>query len=139
MLESQESLVKGFVKVFWEVKVFQERSKLINNLLHSCLQLRLRLPETRFDSKNSVKKVAWIKISGNEGITAQLFNGQRYQIVQTDILPDHDPEILDRKIAERFSSESMASTHEVGGKRRLSPLFAFKFLKRLVSLLLIHF
>src|SRR5258707_13285556 len=101
--------------------------------------MRLHLPETGFDLKNSAKKVARIIVPGNEGITSQLFNGQRYQIVQTDILPDHDPEILDRKIAERFSSESMASTHKVGGKRRFSPILPFKFLKCLVSLLLIHF
>jgi hypothetical protein len=100
--------------------------------------MRPHLPETGFDLKNSAKKVARIIVPGNEGITSQLFNGQRYQIVQTEILPDHDPEILDRKIAERFSSESMASTHKVRGKRRLSPILPFKFLKCFVSLLLIH-
>jgi len=96
------------------------------------------LPETRFDPKNSGKKVTWIKIPGHKGVTSQLFDGQRYQIVQTEILPDHDPEILNRKIAERFPPESMACTHKVGGKRRLSPIVPFKFLKGLVSLLLIH-
>ncbi len=101
--------------------------------------MRLHLPETGFDQKNSGKKVAWIIIPGNEGITLQLFNAQRDQKVQTEILPDHDPEILDRKIAERFSSESMASTHKVRGKRRLSPILPFKFLKCFVPLLLIHF
>src|SRR5690242_9467144 len=101
--------------------------------------MRLLLPETGFDQKHSGKQVAWIKIPGHEGITLQLINGQRDQIGQTDILPDHDPQILYRKIAERFSSESMAGSYKVGVKRRLPPIFAFKFLKRFVSLLLIHF
>ncbi|HEX9069656.1 MAG TPA: hypothetical protein VF807_12870 [Ktedonobacterales bacterium] len=97
------------------------------------------MPETGFDPKHSSKEVAWIIVPGNEGITLQLFNGQRYQMGETDILPNHDSEVLDRKIAERFSSESMASGDKVGGKRRLSPIFPFKLLKCFVSLLPTHF
>ena len=89
--------------------------------------------------KNSGKQVAWIIIPSNEGITLQLFNGQGDQIVQTDILPDHDPEILNCKLAERLSSECMAGGHKVGGKVGLSPILPFKVLKCFVSLLLIHF
>lgn len=138
MLESTQSLVKAFLDHFCEVKAFWKRTELIDNLLHSSSQVRLLLPETGLDPKNSGKKVAFLKVPSNEGITSQLFNGQRHQIVQPDILPDHDPEILDRKIAERFSSESMAGRHQVGGEIRLSPFRPFKFLKCFVSLLLIH-
>src|SRR4051794_30014541 len=122
MLESQENLVQGF----GEIKVLCKRSDLTDNRLNGLSQMWLRLPETGFDVKNSVKKVAGIIVPGNERITSQLFNGQRYQVVQTDILPDHDPEVFDRKIAERFSSESMASRHKVRGEIGLSPILPFK-------------
>jgi hypothetical protein len=44
------------------------------------------------------------------------------QILQTEVLPENDPQIFNGKLSERFLPQSMTSANEKVGKCSLSPI-----------------
>src|ERR1700720_157606 len=82
LLEHQESFVKDF----------RERIECIDDVCNGTSKIRVPLPEAGFHSQYTCQEITFIEISSGEWIVLQVFNGQRNQIFQTEVLSDHDSE-----------------------------------------------
>ena len=75
------------------------------------VQVRFLLPEVTSDPKDGCKQVARVKVTFGEWVFAQVLQRDRYEISQTDLLLDHQPQVFDGELVDRLTPQRMAATH----------------------------
>ena len=78
-----------------------------------------------------LQQIAGVEITFGKGIRFQFIQNPRHKILRTDILPDHDTQILDRELADRLFPQPVTGGNKMGVEIRLAPHVAFEFLYRL--------
>ena len=75
-------------------------------------QVRFLLPEVTSDPKDGREQVARVKVTFGEWVFAQVLQRDRYEISQTDLLLDHQPQVFDGELVDRLTPQRMAPTHQ---------------------------
>jgi hypothetical protein len=102
--------------------------------LQALPQLRSLAPELFLNLERRDQEIAGIEVALGEGIVGELLQRHRHEIWQPDILPDHDPHILDAASAERQPAQPMAGRDQIGRKGRISPVVVLKLLERPIAI-----
>ena len=76
------------------------------------VQVRLLLPEVTSDPKDGREQIAGVKVTFGEWVFAQVLQRDRYEISQTDLLLDHQPQVFDGELVDRLTPQRMAATHQ---------------------------
>jgi hypothetical protein len=76
------------------------------------VQVRFLLPEVTIDPKDGREQIARVKVTFGEWVLAQVLQRDRYEISQTDLLLDHQPQVFDSELVDRLTPQRMAPTHQ---------------------------
>src|ERR1044071_5136 len=72
--------------------VVRQRNDHVSQL---AVQVGFLLPEVAIDPKDGREQVARVKVTFGQWVFAQVLERDRYEISQTDLLLDHQPQVFD--------------------------------------------
>ncbi|HSI15785.1 MAG TPA: hypothetical protein VK961_27305 [Chthoniobacter sp.] len=87
------------------------------------------LPETCIAAKYVLQQIARIAIALGKRILLQPLERQWQEILQPDLLADHDAQIFDGKFAKRNATQAMALNHGMRVEIWLAPVVTFELLQ----------
>src|SRR3954447_13415762 len=71
------------------------------------------LPVRAVNPKHRLKKVARVEVACRQRVGLQHRDGLWYEVRQSDLLPDQQPEVLDREVVDRLRTKLVALPDDV--------------------------
>jgi hypothetical protein len=89
------------------------------------------IPRSGRQFQNGPEEVSGVEIALGQWIFQEHVEGHRQQDRHRDLLPEHDPKVLDSELGQRFAAQfGTAPDQERAARLRISPVVAFQLLDR---------